>query len=419
MTSPPTSPSRSTGTWRRGSLQPKPIFLVLGVAKYLCAQFHYEKDGRGSSYLRPRRSTTYQTVLGFGGAFTESASYVFSKLNSSLQAKVLDMYFSDSGLQYNMARLPIGSCDFSLGNYNYDGVKDDVSLEHFSIDHDKELVIPFIKGALEVRRRWTSERLNIVASPWSPPAWMKEDDVYFCPLGCLGCNLKEDYHAAWALYFSKFLSAYNSEGIGIWGVTVQNEPEACPIDYEGMHWTPETERDFVKNYLGPTLKSKHPNVSLLIYDHNKDHVVEWAQTILSDPDAAKYVWGTAVHWYTGDQFNNVNATHFLFPHKHILATEATESREKDPQNPTWSKGEHYAHDIMGDMNNWVVGFIDWNLILDMLGGPDHAWFDECEGVIKCGSDGMILADYQNGALYPQVFYYYVGHIRWVTFALVP
>ncbi len=358
------------------------------------------------------RSTTYQTVLGFGGAFTESASSVFSKLNSSLQAKVLDMYFSESGLQYNVARLPIGSCDFSLGNYNYDSVKGDVALEHFSIDHDKELVMPFIKRAIEVRQQWTSESLNIIASPWSPPAWMKEDEIYFCPLSCLLCTLKKDYHASWALYFSKFLSAYSDEGITIWGVTVQNEPEACPMVYEGMHWTPETERDFLKNYLGPTLKTDHPNISILIYDHNKDHVVEWASTILSDPDAAKYVWGTAIHWYTGDQFNNVNTTHYLFPDTPILATEATESREKDPKNPTWSKGEHYAHDMMGDMNNWVVGFIDWNLILDMLGGPNHSWLDECEGVIKCGSDAMILADYQNGVIYPQIFYYYVGHTRY-------
>ncbi len=350
--------------------------------------------------------------MGFGGAFTESASYVFSKLNATLQAQVLEMYFSEAGLQYNMARLPMGSCDFSLENYNYASVKGDLSLNNFTIEHDKKLVIPFIRQALETRQKWTSESLNIVASPWSPPSWMKQDDLYFCPVGCLACNLKEDYHATWALYFSKFLTAYSKEGIEIWGVTVQNEPQACPLDYEGMHWTPETERDFVKNYLGPQLKTDHPNVSLLIYDHNKDHVVEWAETILSDPDAAKYVWGTAVHWYTGDQFNNVNATHFLFPNKPILATEATVAREKNPKTPTWSNGEHYAHDIMGDMNNWVVGFIDWNLVLDMLGGPNHAWFDECEGLIKCGSDGMILADYQNGALYPQVFYYYVGHIRY-------
>ena len=354
---------------------------------------------------------TYQTVLGFGGAFTDSASYVFSKLNSTLQAQVLDMYFSDSGLRYNMARLPIGSCDFSLATYNYDNVSGDKDLLHFSIDHDKENIIPFIEQAISTRQKWTNDSLNIVASPWSPPKWMKRLDSAYCPLSCLECSLKDEYKSSWALYFSKFISAYKTEGIDVWGVTVQNEPGACPLVYEGMHFTPETERDFLKMYLGPQLKKDHPHLNILIYDHNKDHVVEWAQTIYSDSEAAQYVWGTAVHWYSGDDFPNLNTTHNLFPDKPILATEATEARETDPKNPTWSKGEHYAHDIMGDMNNWVVGFIDWNLILDLLGGPNHKGPDECEGTDLCGSDSMILADEANQIVYPQVFYYYVGQIR--------
>ena len=354
-----------------------------------------------------------QTIIGFGGAFTESASYVFSTLNATLQSQVLDMYFSENGLRYNMARLPIGSCDFSLSNYNYDNVSGDAELTHFTIDHDKELIIPFILQAIKTRKMWTSDSLNIVASPWSPPGWMKKNDVAYCPLDCLLCDLKDEYKAAWSLYFSKFLTTYAAEGINIWGITVQNEPGACPLLYEGMHFTPETERDYIKQYLGPQISKDHPNVSILIYDHNKDHVVEWAKTIYSDPDAAKYVWGTAVHWYSGDQFNNLNTTHHLFPNKPILATEATVAREKNPKAPLWSHGEHYAHDIIGDMNNWVVGFIDWNLLLDMLGGPDHAGPDKCEGLIKCGSDAMLLADADNQVVFPQVFYYYVGHIRCV------
>ena len=350
-------------------------------------------------------------MLGFGGAFTESASYVFSKLNATLQAKVLAMYYSESGIGYNMARLPIGSCDFSLRTYTYDDVKGDSNLTEFTIEHDQELIIPLIKRAMETRQQWTSESLDIVASPWSPPAWMKTNDLPYCSQGCAVCTLKSEYDSTWALYFSKFLSAYANEGIQIWGITVQNEPEYCPPDYEGMNWEPDTERDFLKDYLGPQLKKDHPDVNILIYDHNKDDVVEWAQTIYSDSDAAQYAWGTAVHWYSGDQFNNLNTTHFLYPDKPILATEATEARETDPQNPLWSKGEHYAHDIIGDMNNWVVGFIDWNLILDMLGGPNHKGPDECEGSDKCGSDSMMLADAANQVVYPQVFYYYVGHIR--------
>ena len=357
------------------------------------------------------RSSTYQTILGFGGAFTESASDVFSKLNSNLQSQVLDMYFSENGLRYNMARLPIGSCDFSLGNYNYDVHSGDANLTKFTIEHDEEIIIPFIKRALEVRKMWTNESLNIVASPWSAPAWMKVGENPYCPQGCAVCKLKDEYHDTWSLYFSKFLKSYAASDIQIWGITIQNEPEYCPPTYEGMNWNPATQRNFLKQSLGPRLKKDHPEVNILIYDHNKDHVVEWAKTIYSDSDAAKYVWGTAVHWYSGDQFDNLNTTHFLFPEKPILATEATDARENDPKNPLWSHGEHYAHDIMGDMNNWVVGFIDWNLMLDMLGGPNHKGPNECEGPDLCGSDSMILADTKNQNIYPQVFYYYVGHIR--------
>ena len=321
------------------------------------------------------------------------------------------MYFSEDGLRYNMARKPIGSCDFSLASYNYDSTSGDAELADFSIDHDLALIIPFIQRANATLMNWSKDTLNIVASPWSPPGWMKNNDNPFCPLGCLHCQLLDQYQQVWALYFSKFLSAYAEQGISIWGITVQNEPEYCPTSYEGMNFNPQTEGSFIKNYLGPQLSRDHPDVQILAYDHNKDHVVEWAQTIYSDPEIAQYVWGIAVHWYTGDDFPNLNTTHNLFPNKPILATEATEVRETDPANPSWSKGEHYAHDIIGDMNNWVVGFIDWNLILDMNGAPNHAGPDECEGVIKCGSDGMLLADTDNQIIYPQVFYYYVGHIR--------
>ena len=356
------------------------------------------------------RSTTYQTIMGFGGAFTDAASYVFSKLNSTLQTQMLNMYFSEDGLRYNMARLPMGSCDFSLGNYNYDSNSGDTNLDTFSIDHDKERIIPFIKRAISTISESKGNELRIVSSPWSPPKWMKNNDSPYCH-DCSSCTLKDQYKETWALYFSKFISAYSQQGVPIWGITVQNEPEYCPPTYEGMHYDAEAERDFIKQHLGPKLRRDHPDLKILIYDHNKDHVVNWAQTIYSDSEAAQYVWGTAIHWYTGDQFENVNTTHNLFPHIPILATEATEVREKDPTNPVWEKGEHYAHDIMGDINNWVVGFIDWNLILDIQGGPNHLGPDECEGKDKCGSDGMMLADTDKQIVYPQVFYYYVGHIR--------
>ena len=115
-----------------------------------------------------------------------------------------------------------------------------------------------------------------------------------------------------------------------------------------------------------------------------------------------------VYWR---RVSNLQQAHELYPTIPILATKATVAREKHPDTPEWSHGEHYAHDMIGDFNNWVVGFIDWNLLLDKYGGPNHSFAEECEGIIKCGSDAMLLADVDKQIVYPQVFYYYVGHIR--------
>ncbi|XP_062521311.1 putative glucosylceramidase 3 isoform X2 [Corticium candelabrum] len=355
------------------------------------------------------RSFRFQEMLGFGGAFTESSSFVWSGLNSESRQQILDLFFSKDGLQYSLARVPIGSCDFSLSFYSYDDVEGDTDLEHFSIEHDQKWRIPFMKAAIATRAKWSNTSIKFLGSPWSAPGWMKSDGLMSCPVSCLLCTLKAKYQDTYSKYISLFVSKFTEIGIPIWGVTVQNEPGACSPLYEGMHFTPETERDFVKNHLGPVLSSDHPHLALLVYDHNKDHVAKWAETIYSDKNASQYVWGMAVHWYSGDQFSNLNTTHYIDVSKPILATEATVKREKDPTDPLWSHGEHYAHDMIGDFNNWVVGFIDWNLLLDMYGGPDHAGPHECEGLIKCGSDAMILADNTTGKIYLQTFYYYMGH----------
>jgi len=162
-----------------------------------------------------------------------------------------------------MAQLPIGSCDFSLQNYNYDNVSGDAKLHKFSINHDKENIIPFIKSALSTRKKWTNESLHILASPWSPLGWMKVAESPYCPQFCSNCYLKDEYKQSWAVYFSKFVYAYNVEGIKIWGVTVQSEPEYCPSNYESIHFSPEMQRDFIKEYMGLLLSKEH----ILIYDH--------------------------------------------------------------------------------------------------------------------------------------------------------
>jgi glucosylceramidase len=370
------------------------------------------ENSENKSMLSVNRSETFQEIEGFGGAFTDSASHVFSTLTPDLQEQLLDMYFGEAGLRYNMGRLTIGSCDFSMEYYNYDDEKGDVNLTHFNISHDEAKIIPFILRAMKKANR----TMKFVASPWSAPAWMKKNNHMNCDLGPWTCVLKDDaaIKTAWANYFAKYIDGYKSHGVDVWGITIQNEPEAMTgnIVYEGMHYTPQTEKSFLKSYLGPVMKSKHPDVNILIYDHNKDHIVEWANEILSDPETAQYVWGTAFHWYTGPFFENLAKVHSQFPQHKLLSTESTVAKQNTGtyDKPEWHKGEHYGREIIGDLNNWSTGFIDWNLLLDKYGAPSHAdpTGGLCEKLIKCGSDSMVI--FQDGKLYPQVFYYYMGHV---------
>jgi glucosylceramidase len=206
-------------------------------------------------------------MTGFGGAFTESAAYVWSQLNSKLQQEVIDAYFGPNGHHYTVCRTHINSCDFSLANFSFDDKVDDFSLQNFTVAHSQTWMFPFMKAA--ITRSKTP--LKIFASPWSPPAWMKRNGQMngsFRP--CLKQDRSPDhsYHAAWALFFSKFISAYNSLGFKIWGVTIQNEPE-FDAPWEACCYTPEEELDFLQRHLGPQLRSDHPDIKIMIYDHNK------------------------------------------------------------------------------------------------------------------------------------------------------
>jgi len=339
----------------------------------------------------------YQQILGFGGAFTEAAAYVYSQLNDSVQQQVMDLLFGPNGQHYGIGRVQMNSCDFSLASYSFDDIPNDFSLKYFDISHDKKWLIPFIKQALSV----SDVPLKIFATPWSPPAWMKGNGKM---TGSSYPGLKEgdNYHQAWALYYTKFLDAYATQGIDIWGITVQNEPENDAA-WEACVYSAEQERDFIKNYLGPQLASTHPNLTIMIYDHNKDDVVNWAQTILSDPDAAQYVKGTAFHWYSGPQFENVLQVHNTFPDKFVLATEACTC---PVQLDGWENGEAYGYDIIGDLNSWSIGWTDWNLLLDITGGPNH---------LNNFCDAGLMIDIEAQELHIQPQYFYFGQIsRFVT-----
>ncbi|MBF9017424.1 MULTISPECIES: glycoside hydrolase family 30 beta sandwich domain-containing protein [unclassified Oceanispirochaeta] len=331
---------------------------------------------------------TFQKMLGFGGAFTEAAAVTLSKISGELRQEVLRMYFDpEDGLGYNLGRVHIHSCDFALGNYSY-VEENDKELKTFNIEHDRALIIPLIRDAMKQSGR----ELTLLASPWSPPAWMKSNrDMNH------GGKLLDEYKDSWALYYTKFINAYQNEGIPIWGITVQNEPDAVQT-WDSCIYSAEEERDFIKNHLGPGLhKAGMDQVRLLIWDHNRDIIVERARTVLDDSEAAKYVWGTGFHWYVSEEFENIGQVHELFPDKHLLFTEGCQ--EGGCKIGEWFTGERYGRNMIGDFNNWCEGYLDWNLVLDETGGPNH---------VNNLCDAAVIVDTVNKKLIFNSSYYYIG-----------
>ena len=339
--------------------------------------------------IKLNKCETRQEILGFGGAFTEAAASVYDKLDTEKKEEIIKAYFGEQGNGYSMARTHINSCDFSLGNYSYCDTPGDTELNYFSISRDKELLIPFVQDAMD----HANTPIHILASPWSPPAWMKTNGQM-----SHGGKIKDEYRAAWASYFCKYINAYEKEGIPIWGISVQNEP-AAKQRWDSCIYTAEEERDFIRDYLGPALESRNLlDKKVIIWDHNRDIMVERARTVLNDPEAAKYVWGTGFHWYNGDHFDAVQKVHDEFPGKHLIFTEGCQ--ENGPHIGSWDLGERYATSIINDLNRWTVAWIDWNLILDERGGPNHVG-NYCSA--------PIIVDIRSQDILYQSSYYYLGH----------
>jgi glucosylceramidase len=330
----------------------------------------------------------YQQIQGFGGAFTDSAGYVLQKLPATKQDEILRAYFDpEKGLGYTLCRTHINSCDFSLGNYAYDETPGDTDLKNFSIGRDKQSLIPMIKRAQEI----SHNGFKIFASPWSPPAWMKTNGEMNN-----GGKLKPEDRDAWARYFVKYIQAYTKENIPIWAVTVQNEPAATQT-WDSCIYTGDEERDFVRDYLGPTFAKANLDTHIIVWDHNRDIMFEHVSPILNDPAAAKYVWGVGFHWYVSELSDNVQRTHDAWPDKHLLGTEACQ--EGGPHTGEWLPAERYGRNMIMDLNHWAEGWVDWNLILDEKGGPNH---------VGNFAASPVIADTKTGEVTYSPSFYYIG-----------
>lgn len=345
-----------------------------------------EDNGREKELICIFPEVEYQEMKGFGGAFTEAASTTIDKLSKENREKILELYFDpEKGIGYNFGRVHINSCDFSLGNYAC-VEEGDNDLSTFNIERDKKSLIPMIKDAMKYNE------IDMFASPWSPPAYMKTNNMMN-----QGGKLKDEYKELWAEFFVKFIDAYKENGIDISMVSVQNEPKAVQT-WDSCVYTPEEERDFVKDYLGKKMQDK--NIKILFWDHNKERVMERALVMLNDEEAAKYIYGIGLHWYSGDHFEQLEIFKKLYPDKEIVFSEGCYEYSLG-ESDTVKIGEKYAHDMIGNINNWCSTFCDWNLVLDEKGGPNH---------VGNFCDAPIMADTKNDTIHIHDSYYYIGHL---------
>jgi glucosylceramidase len=362
--------------------------------------------------VRPER--VRQQIVGVGGALTEASTFVLAGLPRATRDSVLDLFFGPTGADFTMARTPIGSCDFSVeGNFSYADVADDTSLAHFSLERDRR----GLPGARDpdysllslLRDAHTRQPgLAIVASAWSAPPWMK-DNRRFYEKGVRGGRLLPKHYATFADYLAKYVEARRAEGIPIWALTPVNEPLGVGGQWESTEFTAAEMRDFVCGSLGPRLNGT--GVRILQYDQNRDaNALEFARELLGDRTCAEFVWGTALHWYSS---TNSACTPVLdtlrsrYPDKPLVHTEGcidgigTVENSPNGRFPGWrndawwwreeatdwgwkwapaaEKAAHpryapvhrYARDLIDGLNHGLAGWIDWNIALDQVGGPNH------------------------------------------------
>ncbi|XP_051901585.1 lysosomal acid glucosylceramidase [Pristis pectinata] len=348
----------------------------------------------------------YQRMKGFGGAMTDAAAINILSLSPGSQRNLLRSYFSEEGIEYNIIRVPMASCDFSTRVYTYDDQPGDLGLHHFSLaKEDTDMKIPLIQTAQKISKR----SLSLFASPWTAPAWMKTNNSTIGK-GTLRGSPGGPYYKSWANYFVRFLDEYAKHNLTFWAVTVENEPTMglmTGYHFQCLGYTPELQRDFIALDLGPALhNSAHKNVKLMMLDDQRLLLPYWAKVVLGDEHAAQYVDGIAVHWYMdmlAPADKTLGTTHQLFPEYFLFASEACTGDmpwEHMVQLGSWKRGAMYSQDIIQDLKNFVTGWTDWNIALDLQGGPN--W-------VRNFVDSPVIVDRKRDLFYKQPMFYHMAH----------
>lgn len=332
----------------------------------------------------------YQQVEGFGGAVTEAAGYVFSQMSEKSQAKILEMYFGPDGNRYTMARAAIDSCDFALGNYSAVTDPKDDKLQSFTLERDEKYILPLLRRA----QKAAGKPLKVMLSPWSPPAFMKSNGEKNN-----GGTLLPEFRERWARYVCRYIQEYKALGFDIPMVTVQNEPKAVQ-KWDSCIYTAQEEKAFLRDFLYPALqKSGLGNVGIYIWDHNKERVYERAREII-DEKTDDMVRGVAFHWYSGDHFDAVRLVAEQFPGKKLVFSEGCVEYSRFGGEDQLNHARMYAHDIIGNLKAGMNAFLDWNILLDAKGGPNHVG-NFCEAPLLC--------DPETDTVEKKLSYDYIGH----------
>ncbi|MDR1301203.1 MAG: glucosylceramidase [Treponema sp.] len=363
-----------------------------GKKNVCCHSFSFIPDpGAENEVVNLYPEIEYQTIEGFGGAFTDSAAAVFSRMSEAAQGQLLDAYFDPKkGAGYTLGRIHLDSCDFSLEHFEAVSDPQDTAFNSFSLSRWGRYILPFIQAAEKTR----GKPLVFIAAPWSPPAFMKTTGKRNN-----GGALREDCREAYAKYLGTYMRALRKAGIDVRRVTIQNEPLAVQ-QWDSCVYTAEEEKRFIRDFLAPALRAMNlGDVELFIWDHNKERVYERTRDIL-DQDTDALIRGVAFHWYSGDHFEALRLIREQFPKKILIHTESCLEYSRLDKGNWLINAQKYAHDLIGDLNNGVSAFYDWNLVLDQQGGPNH---------VRNFCDAPFLFHTDTGELEERPSFAYISH----------
>lgn len=295
---------------------------------------------------------------GFGGAITDAAGYVFQMMDRKQQEEVLDTYFAGDKMNYQFVRIHIDSCDFSTHMYSAIGDKRETN---FDFSDTERYILPLLDAA----QKRAGRKLKLMLSPWSPPSYMKTNGKR-----TNGGELKAEYRSAWAEHYCRYILEFQERGYEVQRISVQNEPKAVQT-WDSCIYTGQQEKEFLRDYLLPALKKYELNdVEVFIWDHNKERMYERANEVV-DEITKGMIAGIAFHWYSGDHFEALDIVRRKYPDLKMILSESCLEFCKYDMSEEKINAERLAHDMIGNLNNGMQAFYDWNILLDNKGGPNH------------------------------------------------